>query len=66
MVMPKKIQILIKKTGTKFKIRISQLIAKILLKKRSLKQIRHCLTEDLQDLQNNSMTLKIQNSQLYD
>ena len=64
--MPKNTNINKKKTGTKFKIRISQLIAKILLKKRSLKQIRHCLTEDLQDLQNNSMTFKIQNSQLYD
>ena len=29
----------------KFRIRISQLIAKILLGQRRLKQIRHCLTE---------------------
>ena len=28
----------------KFKIRISQLIAKMLLKQQSLNQIRHCLT----------------------
>ena len=32
----------------KFKIRISQLIAKILLKQRSLNQIRHCLTGHIQ------------------
>ena len=32
----------------RFKIRISQLIAKILLKQQSLIQIRHCLTGHIQ------------------
>ena len=33
-----------KNTNIKFKIRISQLIAKIIFKQQSLNQIRHCLT----------------------
>ena len=37
-----------KAISVKLKIRISQLIGKILLKQRSIDQIRHCLTRNLE------------------